>query len=250
MYFIIVISLFFTYGHSQDCTQKNVSCNEIKTNHGFKFPHDGPEGSEISVYQNKTLIAFVEASKPIKHTEEVISIDNSSVITRTCQDLHVEHIVPNGPTHIKKICSDFKITDQGKYLDPNDSSSQEDHPHDGVPPYVIVLILIGIFIGICMCVSWYVITRRKQKGGATVLCCKHAVGCLKKTGISPAQMQEISGLPSPPDQHGTVESDAEQATTLDSVLVPRSKIINFFCVFFCFLSSFFFFLKKKQQPVI
>ncbi|KAG8006888.1 hypothetical protein GBF38_022945, partial [Nibea albiflora] len=41
-----------TWNHRENY-EKNISCNDIKTASGFKFPHNGNEESEIIVTCNK-----------------------------------------------------------------------------------------------------------------------------------------------------------------------------------------------------
>ncbi|XP_070704202.1 uncharacterized protein [Pempheris klunzingeri] len=128
------------------CQQRNTSCNDIKTSDGFKFWHESPEGSEIFVYHNKTVIAHAKLGNQTLYPAQVVSMDSHSVTTRHCQDLQVQCIVPNGKFIVKEICVEYKIIEKMK------------NPVDLPTPWALiiavslcVLALIGIIV---ICFLW------------------------------------------------------------------------------------------------
>ncbi|XP_051245272.1 uncharacterized protein LOC127357108 isoform X1 [Dicentrarchus labrax] len=213
---IPAIIMAFCVGKSLECDQKNTSCNGIKTGGGFKFPHGGPEGSEIYVYDNETvLIAYASlGDQSFEFMNKVMSMDNYSVITRDCQDLQVKHIVHHGERFVKEICLDYKITEK---LD-IDSTDSPTPIIIGIIFGVISLIVIIVIIPLCY-VSWKKLLK-KQHGANTVSELTFMLSFLR-LGISKAQKEEEEGVglnemgyaPDPPG------SGVEQDNTLDSVHV-------------------------------
>ncbi|CAG5897889.1 unnamed protein product [Menidia menidia] len=88
------------------CSLKNVSCNKIKTSAGFTFEHDCPEGSTIFISdENETMIGYADSSSS-NHSSEIVNMDNSSVTTKSCQNLLVECLLHSKT--LSEICLDFK----------------------------------------------------------------------------------------------------------------------------------------------
>ncbi|TKS92072.1 hypothetical protein D9C73_025727 [Collichthys lucidus] len=109
-FLILIMAVPLCRGTVVENYEKNISCNDIKTTAGFKFPHNGSERSEIFVTCNKTAIAHaLLANQSFTYLNEVISMDNYSVITRECQDLEIKCIVPDG-TFVKEIIIYYRIT--------------------------------------------------------------------------------------------------------------------------------------------
>ncbi|XP_035510149.1 uncharacterized protein LOC118322543 [Morone saxatilis] len=212
---IPAILMAFCVGKSLECNQKNTSCDDIKAGGGFKFPHGGPEGSEIYVYDNRTvLIAHaLLGDQTFKFVNTVMSMDNYSVITRDCQDLQVKHIVHHGEHFVKEICLDYKITEK-LYIDSTDSPT----------PRIIISIIFGVIsliVIIFLCYVFWKKLLKKQHGVITVseLTFIQCILSFLGLGISKAQKEEGVGLNemgSAPDPPG---SGVEQHNTLESVHV-------------------------------
>ncbi|XP_051245273.1 uncharacterized protein LOC127357108 isoform X2 [Dicentrarchus labrax] len=206
---IPAIIMAFCVGKSLECDQKNTSCNGIKTGGGFKFPHGGPEGSEIYVYDNETvLIAYASlGDQSFEFMNKVMSMDNYSVITRDCQDLQVKHIVHHGERFVKEICLDYKITEK---LD-IDSTDSPTPIIIGIIFGVISLIVIIVIIPLCY-VSWKKLLK-KQHGANTVSELTFMLSFLR-LGISKAQKEEEEGVGIDP----TAEGKTTQSLSLDRSL--------------------------------
>nr|XP_046272209.1 uncharacterized protein LOC124073781 isoform X2 [Scatophagus argus] len=106
--------MFLPLSFALECSQRNISCQDIKAPNGFKFKLSNgmPGGSEISVFDNQTLIAHGK-DQFFQYESSVISMDNDSVTTRDCRDLTIKYIVPDGDHLIKEICMDYN-TDKRK----------------------------------------------------------------------------------------------------------------------------------------
>ncbi|XP_029996912.1 uncharacterized protein LOC115423993 [Sphaeramia orbicularis] len=111
MYFAIGITLI-SPSNQQDCSIKDTSCSEIKTADGFRFTHGISGGSTITAVRHQTVIAHGTLSPPsIEKTPEVRSMDNSSIVTATCDDLRVQVTHRNGQ-YISESCVDFRVVDK------------------------------------------------------------------------------------------------------------------------------------------
>ncbi|XP_074512547.1 uncharacterized protein LOC141780960 [Sebastes fasciatus] len=150
---VVVMSFFI--GKTQECRQRNTSCSDIQTGEGFQFKHRCPEGSDWTVFDNKSVIAVFGTQRK-NHSEDVIRLDNNSVVTRGCRDLQIKCIAPNGNLRgeesVIDICYDYKITD-----------GVPDGVAVGVLGVLGVLVLCG-FIGMLCYIFWF----KKQHDGATV----------------------------------------------------------------------------------
>ncbi|XP_070837637.1 uncharacterized protein [Chaetodon trifascialis] len=192
-----------------ECFQRNTSCNDIKTINGFKFLHEGPEGSEIFVYDDQTVIAHAElTSQSFKFVKEVSSMDQYSVITTACKDLKVKCIVPHGRDFVREFCLDYKIT-ADKML-----------PSGSPTPWKLIIgASFGVVVLIAVLVIIWVLCYKTQLGTATVSLLRKLLSC-ERPGTFQAEMgQEGAGLrgePSGPDPH---EDFTEQDNTLESVFV-------------------------------
>ncbi|XP_034749070.1 uncharacterized protein LOC117957442 [Etheostoma cragini] len=182
-----IVIVLFCISITQQCPPKNISCNDVKMAQGFKFLYPCPEGGEISVIDNKTLIArAVLAIQSFSYLNEVMSMDNHSLVTRDCRELRVECIFRNGKNFVEEICVDYKMTEKVKNPDSDDSPTPQNLRREKVFLIGGIVLVLGI-IGCC-----YIYCKKKQCGA-------HAVSgffkylktrpCLRE-GISKAEMGE------------------------------------------------------------
>ncbi|XP_031168392.1 uncharacterized protein LOC116059450 isoform X2 [Sander lucioperca] len=209
----IVIRLF-CISKTQQCPPKNMSCNDVNMAEGFKFLYPCPEGGEISVYDNKTLIAHaVLGTQLFRYLNEVMSMDNHSLVTRDCRDLRVECIFVNGKSFVEEICVDYKMTEKMKNPDPDDSSTPQ-NLSIGVWVGGIVL-MMGMF---CCC---YIYCKKKQYGAPAVsgfLKYLKTCPCLRE-GISQAERGETEETRHPGGRE-------VQKVTADDLDITQSNIVN------------------------
>ncbi|XP_026211099.1 uncharacterized protein LOC113158921 [Anabas testudineus] len=112
LFLIGIVILPHCVAKTIECTQKNASCDDIKTPRGYRFPYDCVAVIEVNVYSNQTLIANAKTGKQDNLLLNVVlSMDNCSIITRECSDLRIQCIVPNG-NYVKETCEEFKISER------------------------------------------------------------------------------------------------------------------------------------------
>ncbi|XP_044036752.1 uncharacterized protein LOC122868653 isoform X1 [Siniperca chuatsi] len=235
----------FCMGITLGCPQRNLSCNDIKTSDGFKFPYEGPEGSEIFVHYNEIVIAHaLLGNHSFTYFNEVMSMDSHSVITRDCRDLQVKCIVPDGEHYVKETCVNYKITEKMKNPDPNDLPTQWGLI---IGVTFVVIAILGIISILCCYLSWKK-ELKKQQGAATVSqfsFLRHlwtSISLRKGTSQTDTGETEtihhrdqevtvddletqhnngirLSEIPSATDPRGSGENDIEEDNTLGSVHV-------------------------------
>ncbi|XP_076607758.1 uncharacterized protein LOC143333564 isoform X2 [Chaetodon auriga] len=203
-----LIFLVFCIGKSLECLQRNTSCNDIKTINGFKFLHEGPEGSEVFVSDDQqTVIAHAKlANQSFDFTSEVRSMDKHSVITTACRDLKVSCIVHSENGYITEFCLDFKII--GEKMLPGGQPT---------PWNLIIGASSGVLIAALGVIG--VLCYKTQLGTATVSQFRSLLSCARSGNFQAEREQERAGqgeelsVPDPP------EDVSEQDSTLESVLV-------------------------------
>ncbi|XP_032393738.1 uncharacterized protein LOC116703206 [Etheostoma spectabile] len=182
-----IVILLFCISKTQQCPPKNISCNNVKMAKGFKFLYPCPEGGEISVIDNKTLIAHaVLGIQWFSYLNEVMSMDNHSVVTRDCRDLRVECIFNNGKNFVEDICVDYKMTEKMKNPDPDDSPTTQNLSSEKF------FLIGGIVLFMGMVVCCYIYCKKKQYGVPAVsgfFRYPKTCPCLRE-GISKAEMGE------------------------------------------------------------
>ncbi|KAE8283305.1 hypothetical protein D5F01_LYC18707 [Larimichthys crocea] len=199
---ILIMAVPLCRGTVVENYEKNISCNDIKTTAGFKFPHNGSERSEIFVTCNKTVIAHaLIAEQFFKYFNEVISMDNYSVITRECRDLDIKCIVPDGK-FVKEIIIYYRITEKVKNPDPTDLSTTWG------------LIIAGVTCGVAFIIglSLYFYKKKMKKQPSAAPACDEPVN-------EQAEMQMLSEMPSTSGPLESGENDTERDNTLESVHV-------------------------------
>ncbi|KAF1379624.1 hypothetical protein PFLUV_G00177970 [Perca fluviatilis] len=197
---------------TQQCPPKNISCNDVNKAKGFKFLYPCPEGGEISVFDNKTLIAHTaRGTQLFRYSNEVISMDNHSLVTRDCRDLRVECIFPNG-SFVEEICVDYKMTEKIKNPDPDDSPTRQNL---SICVWVGgIVLMMGMF---CCCY----ICKKKQYGAPAVsvfLRYLKTCPCLRE-GISQAERGESEETRHPGGRE-------VQKVTADDLDTAQSNIVN------------------------
>ncbi|KAM9745914.1 uncharacterized protein ACNS7B_010099 isoform 2-T2 [Menidia menidia] len=178
------------------CSLKNVSCNKIKTSAGFTFEHDCPEGSTIFISdENETMIGYADSSSS-NHSSEIVNMDNSSVTTKSCQNLLVECLLHSKT--LSEICLDFKaITVQTENSSPAGFSSQ-------LIAAMITVTTVIIIAGACL-FYW----KKKLKKQNPLTC--------------PCVLYSCRNDRDPP---GCVENDVEQNNTQNSGDVTTPNIVS------------------------
>ncbi|KAK9535221.1 hypothetical protein VZT92_007616 [Zoarces viviparus] len=133
------------FANSLECPLTNISCKDIYSGDRFRFLYQCPKGSEISVLDNKTLVAFaVLGNQTTKHLNEVIIIGDHSVDTRDCRDLKIKCMVPIGENGVDEICLDYKVTETPTPT-PTPSPTPRNHIICGsVFGFVGLMVLIGL----------------------------------------------------------------------------------------------------------
>ncbi|XP_037648124.1 uncharacterized protein LOC119501664 isoform X2 [Sebastes umbrosus] len=259
---VVVMSFFI--GKTRECRQINTSCSDIQTGEGFQFKHRCPDGSDLTVNDNKTKLAFaVIGTERKNYSGEVIRLDNNSVVTRKCRDLQIECIVRNtliltgnlqGEESVIDICDDYKITEKLKNLDPSYPTTPQNLTN-GVPVGVAVGVTVGVLLGVlvlCGIIGMlcYIFWFKKQHDGATVpeflrylrtcSCLRNERGEAPKTGDPEGRgVQEVgSGALDTTQHNGGIElsvisaSDRrgenviEQDDTLESVHSNDPKAVG------------------------
>ncbi|MEQ2211788.1 hypothetical protein XENOCAPTIV_016284, partial [Xenoophorus captivus] len=95
------------HGEELGCLLENITCTDIRVAEGFRFKHQCPEGSEISVEAtDKTHLAMADLRKQsFSHVADIVKMDNHSVITKNCQDLIITcTIVTENLVHLGEKC--------------------------------------------------------------------------------------------------------------------------------------------------
>ncbi|KAG7504779.1 hypothetical protein JOB18_016904 [Solea senegalensis] len=90
---VYVIAILLSRVYTLEKVQKNIACHVIETQDGFKFPLECPAGNEIAAYRDKIKIAIVEPSGQKKHSPEVMSIDDNSIVTKECRDIQINCLI-------------------------------------------------------------------------------------------------------------------------------------------------------------
>ncbi|XP_036946214.1 uncharacterized protein LOC119014823 [Acanthopagrus latus] len=156
---ILVILTFFHFGETKDCSVVNIYCPDIKTDNGFKFPYNcsnpaqnGSTEREVEISDNKTMIA---RGPSLVHSPHVTNMDNNSITTAECRDLHVKCIIHG--RKVKESCWVYVTTGNMTPMspDPIQSPDPADPPPtespEKVPSWVyglIGIIVIIVIIGI------------------------------------------------------------------------------------------------------
>ncbi|XP_078125989.1 uncharacterized protein LOC144530340 isoform X2 [Sander vitreus] len=205
--------LYSPLSNFSECPPKNMSCN-VNMAEGFKFLYPCPEGGEISVYDNKTLIAHaVLGTQFFRYLNEVMSMDNHSLVTRDCRDLRVECIFVNGKSFIEEICVDYKMTEKMKNPDPDDSPTPQN--------LSIGVCVGGIVLMMGMFCCGYIYCKKQQYGAPAVS------GFLKYLKICPCLREGISQA-----ERGETEETRNpggrevQKVTADDLDTTQSNIVN------------------------
>ncbi|XP_041634425.1 uncharacterized protein LOC121503893 [Cheilinus undulatus] len=144
-------------GAMQSCTQKNTTCEELKSQNGFMYLHECPDKSQIYVTQNETKIAvanFGPNSNTSQCLREGMSLDYTAFYMGECQDVHIKCVSPFGEKYVKDSCLTYTITEKPKVLPSTDLPLG---PIVGVS--VAVIVLGGIAGLLCWC---FFIKKRAQ----------------------------------------------------------------------------------------
>ncbi|XP_045897631.1 uncharacterized protein LOC123965100 isoform X2 [Micropterus dolomieu] len=146
MFLISTIIVPLCRGLTLGCPQRNLSCNDIKTANGFKFLNKCPEGSEIFVHYNETVIAHAAPGNLHFDADLVMSMGNLSVITRHFRELEVKCITPDRGTFVKETCVNYKLTTE--FLE------ESDLPTQGVLIFCVAFLfgVMALFLMIWCCV--------------------------------------------------------------------------------------------------
>ncbi|XP_056263068.1 uncharacterized protein LOC130188672 isoform X2 [Pseudoliparis swirei] len=154
------MSFVFCISTSSECSLKNISCSDIKTDGGFTFPHECPQGSVI-----ETLVALAGPGIPkTKLSDKKIIIGNDSVVTRNCRDLKIKCFVPVKNDTVKETCLDYKVTGM-----PNPDPVQPPTKENDINALTITLwVLGGPFVGasvlIVVVMVWLCCCKNKSSG--------------------------------------------------------------------------------------
>ncbi|XP_078141091.1 uncharacterized protein LOC144539539 isoform X2 [Centroberyx gerrardi] len=126
----------FCASKEQECLQRNASCEAIKIEEGYQYFWSGPDGTEVEVYYNETLIAH--GPFPYRHTNEVVRMDNNSITTKHClRKLRLKCIVLNEQNLISEHCFEYEVTDKEAVA--------------STPPWGIIIIA-GV-AGVVLCIA-------------------------------------------------------------------------------------------------
>ncbi|XP_059204275.1 uncharacterized protein LOC131983562 [Centropristis striata] len=172
----------FLFNITQGCLQENTSCNDIKTEGGFQFPHGCPEKSEVVVsnYQNITIAIRKVGTQTFQISDKVFKANDQSIVTRDCQYLKVGCTVYEGD-HIKQeICRAFTV--------------KLKNPDPSIPWGIIIgVVLCGGVVLLIVIVIWL----RRQPSAATLpkfLRYLWSCSCLKTENAEREETQE-TGCP-------------------------------------------------------
>ncbi|XP_044186014.1 uncharacterized protein LOC122966098 isoform X1 [Thunnus albacares] len=172
------------YGKTTECHQKNISCPDIKITEGFKFAFAFPGGreiSEISVYDNKTLIAHAAPRKQqCDHLPDVVSMDNGSVVTRHCRDLRVQCIFFDGQ-HVAEHCVEY------------DTTAEKTKTSDLQTPWGLNIgVSVAVLCAVLLIVVLWWCFKKKQNCVASLLgFFRHLLSCsCHRGGVSQAERGE------------------------------------------------------------
>ncbi|XP_031723845.1 uncharacterized protein LOC116394717 isoform X2 [Anarrhichthys ocellatus] len=200
----ILITVFCT-ANSLECPRTNISCKDIITADRFTFLHRCLKGSEIFVFDNRTLVAFaVLGSQTTKHLNETI-IGNHSVDTIDCRDLKIKCMVPIGEFGVHEICVYYKVTETLN-VDSFHSPRPWSFIISGSVCVVGLIVLIG---GLC-----YMFRKKKQHDASIVSRILPHL-CIS----SKAEMREIEQTRNP-------EGSEVQASTADHLDTIRLSEIS------------------------
>ncbi|CAK6963133.1 uncharacterized protein LOC122966098 isoform X3 [Scomber scombrus] len=147
---LIATFLSTSYSETLECLQRNISCCDIKTADGFKFKFGLTEGMTVTytyVNDKETLIAYAGPSKREFQPSEVVSMDNSTVVRRHCNDTKVKHILRKGK-HVTEHCVVYETTEKMENCDRKDSPK---------PPGLIIGVAVGVLVAVLcaiMVCSW------------------------------------------------------------------------------------------------
>lgn len=169
---------------SQGCSVINVSCADIKTNNGFKFPYncfqpsqDRSTGHWVEISDNEIKIAH---GPPFKHSHQVTNMTDNSITTTECRGLHERCTVIGDK--VKEHCRDYVITENMslKSPDPSPAPNPTDPPPGEPlvkkPPWVGWLIAGIIVIVVIVGITIVILCRRKKK---VKKLCKNLPVCLR-----------------------------------------------------------------------
>ncbi|KAF7658047.1 hypothetical protein LDENG_00018210 [Lucifuga dentata] len=164
-----------------ECIQKTKSCDDIKFANGYKYPFD-VSGTATEVYHNQTLIAC-GSTKPFEIGPEVISMDQQAVVTKSCLNLKVKCIIPDGNKFITEYCMEYKVTENREKPTPWGLII-------GIP--VAVISIFGMIrILYCCCIHQKKQQEEQQSSdtfSGTFSCLRS--GCCLKEGISKSRHHE------------------------------------------------------------
>ncbi|XP_047213056.1 uncharacterized protein LOC124862902 isoform X2 [Girardinichthys multiradiatus] len=128
------------------CLLENTTCTDIRVAEGFRFKHQCPEGSEISVEAtDKTHLAMADLRKQsFSHVADIVKMDNHSVITKTCQDLIFTcTIVTENLVHLGEKCVNIKTSSawNASLFQPDDFSLRPEYIA-AIPIFVFSALLL------------------------------------------------------------------------------------------------------------
>ncbi|KAM6914158.1 uncharacterized protein PEZ65_014617 isoform 2-T2 [Lycodopsis pacificus] len=217
--FTILITVSCT-ANSLECPRTNISCKDIYSGDRFTFLHRCPKGSEISVFDNKTLVAYaVLGNQMTNHLNEVI-IGDHSVDTRDCRDLKIRCMVPIGETGVDEICLDYKVTGEAMRETPTPTLMPTPTPTPTPRNHIISWSVFGfaglmVLIGVFGYISW----KKKQHVasiGSWILRHMRISSPAEMRQTEQTRLSEVSARH--PLEGG--ENDTEQDNALESVHVP------------------------------
>ncbi|XP_007572373.1 uncharacterized protein LOC103152004 isoform X1 [Poecilia formosa] len=171
---ILFVRILQIYAASE-CPLKTIMCSEIRVAEGFRYEHECPQGSEISIEgTDKMNFGFADLREQVFHfVPPVVKMDNHSVITEDCQDFKTSctHRTENLEKLAGEKCVNFKsipASKEEKFPPGNPSVSpppptqgQSNLTSIGIAALVVLLVVFGLISYFC----W-----KKHKGGGIFKC--------------------------------------------------------------------------------
>ncbi|XP_029364556.1 uncharacterized protein LOC115047628 [Echeneis naucrates] len=205
--------------------QRNITCSNIKTSTGYNFSHECRTAYEISASQNKTKIGHFKPGEKPNISSEVVHIDSSCIITRSCHNLEVCCMnFDHGLTKEQRI--QFTINEE---KDNSDPSLQHDYIGPIVAIAVGVLALLAVVVVAGCSVYRYRSKMRTQQREATFLgFIRHLASCFRKAN-SEAERGEIvenghcSTVATSPENHTQQDGTLQAVHTHNPDLQPDGR---------------------------
>ncbi|XP_013877379.1 uncharacterized protein LOC106527138 [Austrofundulus limnaeus] len=156
--YLMIINFFFT-----GCELINITCSEIREASGFNFTYGCPLQSFLEVEDsNKTSIASYGSANNTSDTlPEVVTINENSIVTKSCRDLKVKCFIYENFLEEKSVC--FKVID---HLIPSSEPKPENYDSSSDPKRKDIFIIgaiIVIGVSFAALVGWFVCWKKKQK---------------------------------------------------------------------------------------